>query len=88
MLYLIADSNENNSYSFSPSELYVNEDGNCFEETYSTRQMAEQYGDLPIEDTCNGIGHYIENGYWGVDGVIIGERWEAWVEQIKQLTVQ
>jgi hypothetical protein len=78
-MYLIADSNENNSYSFSPSELYVDADGNCFEETYSTRQCAEEHGGDALEQSVHSLGYYIENGYWNVSGSTIAERWEGWI---------
>lgn len=77
-LYMIASSNEYNSgYSFSPSELYVDKEGNCFEETYHSRLNYEK-GNIvdAMEPTCH-IKHYYEGGYWNVSGKEIKERFES-----------
>ncbi|MFZ4504589.1 MAG: hypothetical protein ACOYM1_11630 [Methylovulum sp.] len=73
---LVASSNDNNSsYSFSPSELYVDLDGNCYEETYSSRQYAEEHGGDSWEDAGR-IEAFFENGYWQVTGDEIRKRFE------------
>lgn len=76
-LYLMASSNENTSgYSFSPSELYCDANGNCFEETYSSRQLASETGETALISTGS-IEHYCEFGYWNVTSVEIEKRWNT-----------
>ena len=78
---IIASSNDNNSaYSFSPSELYVDINGDCFEETYSSR---ENEGDS-FEDAGR-IENYFSSGYWNVSGEEIKERFDSFLTRIKSI---
>lgn len=77
----VADSNENSStYSFSPSELYVDAEGGCWEETYSSREHAAEYGGDSWEEAGH-ISTYIESGYWQVSGQEIKKRFDDFLKR-------
>jgi hypothetical protein len=81
---MLASSNDNNgTVSFSPSELYTTLQGDCFEETYSTRQCAEQHGTDPWEPAGR-IETFFVNGYWNVTGAEIQQRFEEWQHSFEQ----
>jgi hypothetical protein len=79
-LFALASSNENtSSHSFSPSVLLADLEGNCFEQSYSTRQYVERTGDetglyRPLK---NDVRYYMEMGYALVDGDTIELRFSS-----------
>lgn len=85
---LLASSNDNNSsFSFSPSELWVDSDGNCFEETYSSRECAEKFGGDSFEKAGN-VTEYFKSGYWAVSGDEIKARFYAFLSREKNRKAQ
>jgi hypothetical protein len=80
----IADSNEkSSSYSFSPSELYVDASGKCWEETYSSREHANEFCGDSWEEAGH-ISDYFESGYWQVSGLEIKSRFNDFLKREEQ----
>ncbi len=85
-LFLIASSNDYTSgISFSPSELFVDSEGMCYEETYYSRESYrrgdEEDSIIPLEMH---IASFYEMGYYNVGGDELEQRFNSLLLSLQQ----